>query len=1214
MAAPFLKREIAEYESELGPKLLLINDAPLSKDKREIFDSPEGIRYLTEVFKSKFKSAETHVTYINSNTDVDFVRCMLFNILSHYMSKQTIDTKNLVIGFVGQKSLDAFREEYLSVPDSNGVSVSLNEHSKVIRLYAAVWVEWFAKHGKKCEDIVLPYVVLPDVTEDHQNIKEILNEVSFAKDLKASPYNTVDQLITKLKFILNLYEDKALNYFSFSGKIDVTNKRIEYFKVYDEFTKMSILYCPTDVESCETTPAKTQEMKTLLGKVLTTVPVTGENIHDIVPLFGFKNQIKIVSNEDLPAANGQDKKFEIIGDLNGTPSEWYSKWYHDVFLPTLKKQMGNTTAEKEGYNMPLKYEWVYDIEVFKEDWLFVAKTLDGKNRLICWNDEEQLAAWVKNKILIGFNNAAYDDVVIRHAMVHKHSLDMNTPNVKQYSDTLIMHDGNPIYPTLPKNFKRPNFLSWDVSFHGPFDIRRNSLKKLTMSVLNKRNYDSEVSFDIDRKLTLKERADVEKYCEMDVDNTLALFLQDPDNPKRTFAKESYDIRWNMIIEYGMKAKTLINKSSSFAGKLLCGEDAVADKNNTCKIVDGKKQYYSIPEMAMKELAGTEVLEFYLKHQSNPDYIHEKIEVYMGGNDDSHKYQFGFGGLHQALLNYGSKNLVNMDVASLYPSLLVQYGLMSRGASKNPESYKDVYHTRLAAKREGKKLLNEGLKLILNGAIGAMLSEFNPLYDTWSNSSICVHGQLLLFILAKRLFDAGFNIVQTNTDGIMIERQDNVDYMPICEEWMEQTRLVLEFDEIAILQQNNVNNYYCEFTNGKVKSKGFYKSNEKFGIATSKILCNMVTEKPLLEGVEPRDFVIFKKHAIGEIYDGVTKQKLEGRSLAFVAGYASDPRTQSYYSRSKNTRKVPRKDEDGNPVLDETGKPIVDLVNTESKITGFNDYMLLVDDINTLTLEEIDTKVYTAFARNLLDQADEFGPYFTADLEKQEEPCMLQALNAFKDNTDDHPRNNNVYCQNFLFECDYLSKEEQEELIERNKDIIYRAVWSGNRSYHCIVRLSKPVTVTQYKKLWYYLRYKYNWGEADEQAGLPSKYTRVPNQMNEKTGEMQTLYYNGKHVLDADELLEALPKLKDEVKAPKLYTGELSIKALERHIKKLNWDSGNRYASVQKLSPRLISQVSLSDLLDMIPDGKSLEKDHLYVIRSKYKYYERHKDELENSAE
>ena len=94
----------------------------------------------------------------------------------------------------------------------------------------------------------------------------------------------------------------------------------------------------------------------------------------------------------------------------------------------------------------------------------------------------------------------------------------------------------------------------------------------------------------------------------------------------------------------------------------------------------------------------------------------------------------------------------------------------------------------------------------------MLSDYNPLYDTWSNSTICVHGQLLIFILAKRLFDAGFNIVQTNTDGIMIEKQDNVDFMPIAEKWMEETRLVLEFDDIKILQQNNVNNYSISHNN------------------------------------------------------------------------------------------------------------------------------------------------------------------------------------------------------------------------------------------------------------------------------------------------------------------------------------------------------------------------------------------------------------------
>ena len=84
----------------------------------------------------------------------------------------------------------------------------------------------------------------------------------------------------------------------------------------------------------------------------------------------------------------------------------------------------------------------------------------------------------------------------------------------------------------------------------------------------------------------------------------------------------------------------------------------------------------------------------------------------------------------------------------------------------------------------------------------------------------------------------------------------------------------------------------------------------------KILCNLVTERAPLEGTEPRDFVIFKRHGIGEIYDGKTREKLEGRSLAFVVGYPNDPRTQSYYSRSRNEREVVKKDEKGKPILNQ----------------------------------------------------------------------------------------------------------------------------------------------------------------------------------------------------------------------------------------------------------------------------------------------------------
>ena len=766
-------------------------------------------------------------------------------------------------------------------------------------------------------------------------------------------------------------------------------------------------------------------------------------------------------------------------------------------------------------------------------------------------------------------------------------------------------------------------MSWDISFHLPFDIRRNSLKKLTMSVLNKKNYDSSVPFDIDRKLTKYEREEVEKYCEMDVDNTLALFLPDPEdvkakelNPKhqmRTFARESYDIRWNMIVEYFMTPRTLSNKSASFAGKVLCGEDAKADLQNTVRIINGKKVYYSIPELAEKELAGTELLEFYHKHQENPNYITEKFEYYLGPCDDSHLYQFGFGGLHQALINFGSTNLVNMDVASLYPSLLVQYGLMSRGAKANPGSYEEVYHKRLEAKKLSKtthelkyQLLNEGLKLILNSAIGAMLTQYNPLYDTWSNSTICVHGQLLIFILAKRLFDAGFNIVQTNTDGIMIEKQNDVDFMPIAEQWMKDTRLVLEFDDIKILQQNNVNNYYCEFTNGKIKSKGFYLSNEKFGKATSKILCNLVTERPPLEGTEPRDFVIFKRHGIGEIYDGKTREKLEGRSLAFVVGYPNDLRTQSYYSRSRNEREVAKKDENGKPVLDKYGEQVMEKVNSESKISGFTDHMLLVDDLNTLNIQEINTREYINFAKNLLGKEEDFGPYYTEGYLKSDEPTHIQALNPFKNNTDPYPSKSGMINRNFLFECDYLTKEEQEEMIKGFEKYTYRIVWSGHRSYHIVVRIDKPVSSTKYKRVWEELANRLGIIGADEMCNQPSRYTRVPNQINPKTGELQSLYSENKYEFDLQEILDTMSRLhgsKKEVTVTK-FKGEPTIEALEKHIAKQDWSEGNRFRACQKLSPVLISQVDFATLCDMIPC--KLEKDHKYVIRSKMRNYQKQK--------
>ena len=41
---------------------------------------------------------------------------------------------------------------------------------------------------------------------------------------------------------------------------------------------------------------------------------------------------------------------------------------------------------------------------------------------------------------------------------------------------------------------------------------------------------------------------------------------------------------------------------------------------------------------------------------------------------------------------------------------------------------------------------------------------------------------------------------------------------------------------------------------------------------------------------------------------------------------------------------------------------------------------------------------------------------------------------------------------------------------------------------------------------------------------------------------------------------------------------------------------------------------MEELLKTIPDGDCLERDHLTVIRAKYRYYEKHKYEIEKELE
>ena len=153
--------------------------------------------------------------------------------------------------------------------------------------------------------------------------------------------------------------------------------------------------------------------------------------------------------------------------------------------------------------------------------------------------------------------------------------------------------------------------------------------------------------------------------------------------------------------------------------------------------------------------------------------------------------------------------------------MIKYGLISRNI-RNPKKYEEVYNQRLKYKAE-KNPLQLPLKLALNGSYGAMKYKGNPLHDPLQANKVCLYGQLLMLDLIEKL-EPYCDIIQTNTDGVLIKLRQYEDYDlidDICYKWEQRTMLQLEFEEYAKVFQGDVNNYIVVDHEGKYKSKGAY---------------------------------------------------------------------------------------------------------------------------------------------------------------------------------------------------------------------------------------------------------------------------------------------------------------------------------------------------------------------------------------------------------
>ena len=309
-----------EYTCALGPKLLLIALKPLDNDKKEIFDSVKGMDYLSHCFKSKFKSAETHVTYLLDENS-KLLQNGFYNIFEYYHKKGTFDPKQFIIGFIGQLAFEEFKHESDSLVFDGICSVGLREITSSIRIYVS------GINNNK--DFYAPYIILPDTNEDFCEVSNILNDTKIAQNISSSPYSSTKEVINHFKLLVEKYKAGDIKGFRFNSKInfDLPRPKTEYFKVYDYGTTDELVYCPSDV-ICENDTAELKsEFKASLIELFKTVPICGDDIENTLSLYKFSGheQIRIVEEKDIipdPYEIVLDRPyFKVVGSRNGTPSD-----------------------------------------------------------------------------------------------------------------------------------------------------------------------------------------------------------------------------------------------------------------------------------------------------------------------------------------------------------------------------------------------------------------------------------------------------------------------------------------------------------------------------------------------------------------------------------------------------------------------------------------------------------------------------------------------------------------------------------------------------------------------------------------------------------------------------------------------------------------------------------------------------------------------------
>ena len=637
--------------------------------------------------------------------------------------------------------------------------------------------------------------------------------------------------------------------------------------------------------------------------------------------------------------------------------------------------------------------YIYDIEVFSDDWIVVFKRPeDDSNHIVIHNDNDRLREFLSQPDIVigGFNNKHYDNWIVLTMIQGGSNIE-----VKRHNDFIIGGGNAWEFPFIQfKKLPCPTFdLKDDIPDPGI------SLKAIEGN-LKLPIVESSVPFDIDRKLTPEELEEVIQYCKYDVDSTIALYNERKEN--YIDAKALISEMYNLPVEEGI----------GLTNAKLCARILGAKPQNF-----NDERDYIIPDNIDTDLIPKEILDFFLqiRDKSIPDAKlfgagkgskGMTLDIILKTSYGECPVTYAWGGVHGAkpcviVDETEDRVIINQDVASLYPNSMLNFGYCSR-AMEDPEAYRKLVERRLGYKHSGDKLRSNALKLPINTTYGAMLNAFNPLADRWAGRSVCISNQLAMTMLITMLCREceTIDFVNINTDGIMftINKSEVELSEKIIATWSDITKFEMERDDFKKVIQKDVNNYIGITPVGKLKTKGGYVSlYEKGNFKTNslQIIHRSIVEY-LVNGIpaettirECKDVFAFQQIVkTGGTYEGSyhyvngVREPIQKVNRVYAV---KDPKYGAVVKGKWITEKRKKNKDTGK--MEST--PVDPPVWSETVISECPDHAF-IDNENVLTVDDLDLDYYINMANKRIDKYINIDPTVARKIAKIEKEVVIMA--------------------------------------------------------------------------------------------------------------------------------------------------------------------------------------------------------------------------------